>query len=321
MQTRGIFPAVLLITVGVIFLGENYGWFHLDWSLFSRFWPLLLVLAGINIILRRRQSSAAIVTTILLAIAVPLAIVSAMQSNNGNFRIGVHDNDRWNDEEEEEDEDFDSGESKVQTNHFAEPMDSLIRQATLKFEGGAGLFTIGNASDSLVEANSQVTVSNYSMSVEKNDDNVAVVSMRLNDDQINLKRGKLRNRVDLKLNDRPFWDFDLEFGAGQADLDLSSYAVRALNLETGAAKIDLKLGDKAAESDIKISSGVAALTIRVPKTVGCQIETDGALNVKNFEGFNEVSDGIYQNAGYTQSSKKITIRYEGGISKIKVEQY
>ncbi|WP_234733595.1 LiaF transmembrane domain-containing protein [Tellurirhabdus bombi] len=319
MQTRGIFPAVLLITVGVIFLGENYGWFHLDWSIFSRFWPLLLVLAGVNIILRRRQSSAAVVTTILLAIAVPLAIVSAMRSNNGDFQVGIHDNDRWNDSEEEDEEEAE--ESKVQINHFAEPMDSTIRQATLKFEGGAGFFTIGTASDSLVEANSQVTVTNYSMSVEKNDNNAAVVSMRLNDDQVNLKRGKLKNRVDLKLNDKPFWDFDLDFGAGQADLDLSSYAVRSLDLETGAAKIDLKLGDKAAESDIKISSGVAALTIRVPRTVGCQIEADGALNVKNFEGFNEVSDGIYQSSGYTQSTKKITIRYESGISKIRVERY
>ncbi|MBZ5527818.1 MAG: DUF5668 domain-containing protein [Acidobacteriia bacterium] len=47
---------ILLITLGVLFLLDNFGW--LPWERVERFWPVLLIVAGI-ILLRKRlgQSS------------------------------------------------------------------------------------------------------------------------------------------------------------------------------------------------------------------------------------------------------------------------
>ena len=43
--------AFVLIGLGVIFLLEQFGWFHFDW--FGRFWPLILIAVGIRVLMKR----------------------------------------------------------------------------------------------------------------------------------------------------------------------------------------------------------------------------------------------------------------------------
>ncbi|MFD1140303.1 LiaI-LiaF-like domain-containing protein [Larkinella insperata] len=332
MNRTGLFWGIALITLGVVFLAHNYNWFEIDWSFFSNFWPVLIILAGLNLIFARRNSGAAVVTTVLLAVSVPLAIVGAFHGDRwDNDRNGFHYNyDEESDEETDErqeraQEDNDGEENdrpKVQTSHIAEPMDPTITQATLKFESGAGRFYIGSLSDSLVEADTRMSVSKYSVSVSRNSEsNSADVHVKLDDDNIDLKSGELINQVDLRLNQKPSWSFDFGIGAGQANFDLSAYTVRSVKLEAGAADLDLKLGDRAPLSDVKIESGVASVTIRIPKTTGCQVETKGALNIKKLDGFVEIGGGIYQTPGYAASPKKINVDYEGGVSRFAIERY
>jgi TM2 domain-containing membrane protein YozV len=43
--------ALILIGLGVIFLLNQFGWFHFDW--FGRFWPLILIAVGIRVLMKR----------------------------------------------------------------------------------------------------------------------------------------------------------------------------------------------------------------------------------------------------------------------------
>ncbi|HEY4901733.1 MAG TPA: DUF5668 domain-containing protein, partial [Terriglobales bacterium] len=43
--------AFVLIGLGVIFLLEQFGWFHFDWL--GRFWPIILIAIGIRILMKR----------------------------------------------------------------------------------------------------------------------------------------------------------------------------------------------------------------------------------------------------------------------------
>jgi TM2 domain-containing membrane protein YozV len=43
--------ALVLIGLGVIFLLNQFGWFHFDW--FGRFWPLILIAVGIRVLMKR----------------------------------------------------------------------------------------------------------------------------------------------------------------------------------------------------------------------------------------------------------------------------
>ena len=46
--------AFVLIGLGVLFLLNTFGWFHLDW-IFRRFWPLILIAVGIRVLMKRRR--------------------------------------------------------------------------------------------------------------------------------------------------------------------------------------------------------------------------------------------------------------------------
>ena len=43
--------AIVLIGLGVIFLLDQFGWWHFDW--FGRFWPLILIAVGIRVLMKR----------------------------------------------------------------------------------------------------------------------------------------------------------------------------------------------------------------------------------------------------------------------------
>lgn len=43
--------ALILVGLGVIFLLNQFGWFHFDW--FGRFWPLILIAVGIRVLMKR----------------------------------------------------------------------------------------------------------------------------------------------------------------------------------------------------------------------------------------------------------------------------
>jgi hypothetical protein len=43
--------ALILIGLGVIFLLDQFGWWHFDW--FGRFWPLILIAIGVRVLMKR----------------------------------------------------------------------------------------------------------------------------------------------------------------------------------------------------------------------------------------------------------------------------
>ncbi len=346
MQTRnGLFWGIALVTLGVLFLGRNLNWFDLNWSYIRDLWPLLLILAGVNLILVRRGNQAAVGTTVLLALALPIALFSFVDRRHNhdrfeynfrdNFRNDFDDNNDNTDNKDSDDNDDQSDNDsdnnansrnsvETRSDTFVEALSDNTREATLNLSGGAARFVVGEpaAAADLIKADTKMTVGSYSMSVERNETTgTPVIELKPNEGNVKLENGNLDNRVDVRLNEKPVWTVKVEMGAGQGDIDLSRYDVKKLDVKVGAADIDLKLGNRAVQSDVNISSGVASLTIRVPKDVGCRIEKDGALNLSQMDDLTKINDDLYESAGYATAAKKITIKYEGGMSKLKIVRY
>lgn len=343
-RRNGLFWGLFLLTLGILFLARRAGWLNVDWHSLTNLWPVLLILAGANIILERRGNPAAFVTTVMLAVAVPTTLFGFFSRDNHRYHVGwssnddrdyEDDSDDSDDSEDNDDEDSDN-ESDYQTERerrndgtertstFTETMTPDTREAVLKMAGGAGEFTIGGSSDELIKADTKQTVGTYSMSVERDPaTHIPTIELKPTDgnQHIELKDGNFKNRVDVHLNTTPIWTMDVALGAGQGELDLSQYAVKSLKVEAGAASLDVKLSDKAEQSDVKLDVGAASVTVRVPKNVGCRVKKDGALTSESLVGFTEVGGGEFLSPGYDASSKKITIRFDGGLSSLKVVRY
>ncbi|GAB3966494.1 hypothetical protein GCM10028806_07010 [Spirosoma terrae] len=344
MQRRnGLFWGIFLLTFGVLFLARRAGWLDADWHSLVNLWPVLLILAGVNIILERRGNPAAFVTTVMLAVAIPTTLFGFFSHNrdrdrshwswNNNDDDDEPDNDNErdddNDDEDSNEDDYRSErngrrESKIQTDTFTESMNADTREAVFKLAGGAGRFIISDPTSELIKADTRQNIGSYSMTVERDEaTNTPTIELKPKDENHNfdLKDGNFENRVDVHLNNKPVWTMDIALGAGQGDLDLSAYTVKKLKLAAGAADLDLKLGAKADQSEIKLDVGAASITVRVPKEVGCRVIKDGALNVERLEEFTDVGGGEFESPGYSAATKKMTIRFDGGISSFKVIRY
>jgi hypothetical protein len=329
-MNRGLFWGIFFVTIGLLFLARNLGWLAIDWETVRNLWPVLLILAGINLILERRGNQAAIVTTVLLAVAAPIALFSFVNRHHDRWEHRWDDRDRDNDNDNDDDMDVDldidsDEEDDTRTENvskFTEAMTPDTPEAVLKFGGGAGRFTIDETTSNLIEAEAKQTVGTYKMEVERDPTTrIPTIELKPNEGKTEIKDGKLSNRIDIKLNDKPVWTMDLGLGAGEGDFDLSRYAVKNLKVQAGAADVEIKLGDKTDLTDVEIHAGVASLVIRIPENVGCRVEKQGALNVNQLEDFQEVSDRVMQTPGYEGAKKKINIVFEGGVSRFKVERY
>ena len=110
-------------------------------------------------------------------------------------------------------------------------------------------------------------------------------------------------------------------GAGEAKFDLSDFRVKSLKVSTGVADLNVKLGDKVNRTNVKIESGVASVTLEIPKSVGCEVRIDGILNDRNLGDLKKVDDGLYRSPGFEGASRKILIDYDAGLSEVNIRRY
>jgi hypothetical protein len=335
MNSRNLITGVLLLALGLLFLGRNLGWFYVDWHDLSRFWPVLVILLGVNLLFGRRSRALTVASVILLAVALPLAIVSRHHDRfeHRDFFDDDHDEEdedrggTYDREDDEDDNDAPTDTARISgSQRFSEPMDAAVQSASFAIKGGAAHFRLDGTSLQLAEANTNLDFGRYGLTKTVTaDGKTASLTFEMKGEKKmkwkngDWKDGGLKNQVDLRLNPAPLWDLSAEIGAGEADFDLTPYRVRTLKLETGVTDVDIKLGDRADLTDVDVDAGVAHIAIKVPQSVGCRIKHDG-LSLMDFDGFEKVN-GYYQTAGYDQAPKKININFDSGLAKLDVERY
>jgi len=353
-KSNGIFWGGLLIIVGGFWLLRNLGFLDIDWYEVARFWPVLLILAGISLLAsgRERGGWGSGVAGILIALAVLGGITHrtdrAFDEGSGNFGFdwdeeNGHDNERdfgnrnRNRERLQEenpdrsrkyekdynsDKDDKAEKRDIRNRHYEYEMESGLKEATLNFEGGAGEFKLKGDTDKLFEAESRSSLGGFRSDIRNNRNaNTAVIDFKMESGKINLKKGNNENSVEINLNTKPLWNIDMGLGAGEAKFDLSDFRVKSLKVSTGVANLNVKLGDKVNRTDVKIESGVASVTLEIPESVGCEVRIDGMLNDKNLGDLQKVSDGLYRSPGFEQAARKIIIDYEAGLSEVNIRRY
>lgn len=332
MNSKNLIPGGILVALGLLFLADNFDIFEVSWHAIFRLWPLLLILMGINMLIGKRNPASTGLTIVVLCIAIPIAVVSnwserwSERHHDGNHWRWDWDDEndnRWdkNNEEDYNEDDSDNNGRDVHQS-FTEPMEGGIKTGSFYLGGGAAKFKIEGTSSQLAEAKSDLNFGKgYDLTKVINSGNADIkMKWKDGDHNVELNNNDSDNKVTVRLNTDVEWDLDLEIGAGTADVDLSQNNVRSLKLKTGVTDTEIKLGDKAAETTIKVEAGVAQVELQVPTSVGCRIKVDGALNGKDFDGFTKNGDA-YESPDYAKSTKKINIEFDGGLSNLKVKRY
>ncbi|MBE9460514.1 LiaI-LiaF-like domain-containing protein [Dyadobacter subterraneus] len=346
-NSRSIFWGGMLIIIGIFWLLRKLDIFFFHWDAILPYWPVLLILAGILLILTNKYTAARGLVGLLIVIAVFGGLTSRTgrvfdrHRDNWNFNWNDHDND-W-DHDDDNDDDDDEGDNdddkdsdyeedsnrqeegsykKPVNNSYQYEMEDFIQKANFNLEGGAGSFTVKGNTDKLFEADTRSSVLGFLSNTSINKlANSATVNLKMEDGNVKIHKGELSNKADIELNIKPIWTIDLGLGAGSGNFDLSNYKVENLKVSTGVADLDIRLGDKLDNSNVKIDAGVASLGLEIPKTVGCEIKLDGALNLTSFDDLEKINDKLYRSPGFDKATKKIMISFDGGLSKVKIKRY
>jgi len=308
MKNKSIFWGIFFISIGFLILINNISSFHVYYDEVWRLWPAVLILLGISMLIKQEIIKSILVgiTAFVFAFTVYSSFISGFQFCNEGIIYNYDSDDN----------------EKVRGNYtiqrFEEDYDTKIKHATLNFDAGAGTFIIQDTTDKLIMAKTE-GISDYSLTKADNNDEVSI-DLFMKKKHFSIQGGKIKNKVGIKLNKNPEWDMNINVGAANTDLDLSNYNVKNLDIEMGAASLNVMLGMPLKETHFNLDAGVSSIHIMVPEKAGCEIKTDVALSSKSFEGFKEVSNNVYHTDNFNKAEKKIFIELKTGVSSIDVKR-
>jgi hypothetical protein len=307
MKPKYIFWGLFLVTLGTLILISNFSIVDLSLSGLWKLWPAALILWGISFIINKEFVK--VVFAGVIAIVLALTIFGAGQSFLNLF-------DRDFDIEFANGDDY----SYADTTRYIEAFNDKIKTADLRIDAGAGQFKILEPTSELVSVLTRGLKDNYIFQ-RTDSDHMASIDLKMKKTKIKLKKGSLKNRIEMSMSQQPIWNMNFDLGAAEINFDLSQYKVSTAKLDIDAASLDLKLGDKYPETIIDIDAGASAIDIMIPDSSGCEIKSDVALSSKDFEGFEKVNSDIYRTENFTSAKSKIFIRIDAGVSSIDVRRY
>ena len=284
----GIGLVLLLNTTGVLPFGI---WFEL-----ARYWPVLLILIGVKLILARRAPLIGLgVASIALVATVVAASVSLNVGQSDEPIHATYVTPLENTEILHLGMGFFSGHVAIRSDPSAERLfaaDFSGRPAEV-IHDHSGRF-------------SKIYLSTRGLSVEYSD---------------GADSHTLSGLVDWDLMVSPDVALDLEIRAGAADLDLdlTELNVRRLTVGAGASDIRIRLPRMADETRVEVAVGAADIEIEVPHGVAAQVSSDVFLSSMriDLQRFPE-ADGVYRSRDYATAANRVDIDIDGAAVEVSV---
>lgn len=298
---------LIVIFLGMIILLQNLDVLSFSWSSVLSYWPLVLILIGINLMLPHNlwgRTVSICVTLLFLGyftyIGLRLPGRSVFFDTENSQEVIVN---------------------KKESTYFTEFIPE-VKVADLKISGGAINFKLGGKTEKLAEVHTQGTEDGYSFSSTVRKEQASLVFKQKK--EVSIKGNDIvgRDLAVFSLNPAPVWNLEMELGAGTADLDLSAFKVKHIEVKGGVSAIALKLGNPVLETTrIDYEGGVSSLTISIPRAAGCKIKAESAFSSMDFPGFNKQEKGEFLSEGYAEATHFFEINLKNGLSSIRVNRY
>lgn len=128
--------------------------------------------------------------------------------------------------------------------------------------------------------------------------------------------GRTDYEWDLRFNRQVPLDLAVDFGAGEAHLEVGGLSLRGVDVNMGVGKLDLDLRGRPAQSyTLRIRGGVGEATVRVPAGVGVEAEAEGGIGEITTVGMRK-EGRRYVNEAYPDAKTTIHLDIHGGVGSI-----
>lgn len=303
---RSLSGPLILITIGLVFLLVNFGYVPGVTAIqLLNLWPLLLILAGVDIAIGRRWPLAAVGIDVAV-IALGLALLATQPTVFSGPFFFDHDADG-------------AGQRDVSVERRS------VTSLSLDINGGAGRFRLSGGSSMLVEAHSP----NEDLRMRRAEFDKSGEHADVRIDQSGSRRvGGVTADVQTRVASDVPTDLELNGGAGEFFIDLSDVRVSGAELSVGAASLTLTLPrptpatatpKPAPEVKIDVNAGASSIIIEVPEGVEARVTTNGALlSLRSTNARVTVSGSSAETAGYSSATARVTVRVTAGASSITI---
>jgi hypothetical protein len=291
-RTRpGIFGPLLLIFLGVIFLFNNLNIIQWSvWDVILRFWPVLLIGAGLDLILDQRSAWGSAIALILVLAIIGGGIALLGEPNGTNAEV----------------------EQVVISGGGADRVSLLLDPAI----GYVQLSSGPRGQTDLLQGKLA------SARGEQIEQQQAGAGKRL---EIAIRtRGWTVMPFLITSFDRPAWDLelrpdtelelDLDLGIGKAEVDLRQLRPIDVQVHTGIGEAQVMLPDHGGQ--VRVEVGIGQLTIELPSTAGVRIQVDSGIGTTVIPTEFTMRDGSYFSPGYDQAEQKIDLILDIGIGTV-----
>lgn len=306
MKHQNVFWGILLIAIGTLFLFDRLDIFEFQWRLLGKLWPILIILWGVSIL----PVKGFFKVTLALLVGALGVYMYAQQANDFPKRSKAFDYSYESDEIKED---------SIVTQNFSHALNSEIETAMLELDAGAGVYRLEGTTGDLIRAEKRGSRMVYNFRVEELDKRSRIVIKQKNS-KVVLSNNRT-NRFDIMLNTSPEWSFDLDVGAAELDFDLSPYRVSEIDLDGGAAAIDIKLGEQTIPTHLNIDAAASAIFIEIPASAGCRIKGSTVLSSKTLDDFEKLENGLYETADFENAGQQIFIKIDAAVSSFQVKRY
>ena len=294
-----ISTGVWLIFFGVIALLHNFDIVHFNFYSILKYWPLLIVSLGINLIFQYKNYGTAVIIAVNMALCIFLAYVGFTSTDKFNWTGKVVYKNATTDTSET-------------AKSVMIPFSEDITKPELTFNIGASTVNIDSNTTQLLEATSASKDLGFSLDNEGNQIELNAV--------INDKNAKDHN-VNLALSNKANWDLAFNIGAARFTADFSTHNIESLEINSGAATVNLKLGHPVTEKvNIEINTAASTCKILIPKDAACAIDVTTILSNNKLAGFTKKND-VWQTENYETATKKYFIELNGAANSLKIDRY
>lgn len=313
MPVGKVRTGVILISIGVLLLLNTTGMVDFGfWRWLGKLWPVILIAIGIEKMFSSAQSSnmrnLAWLSPIIIVGVVSYAVVAGQNDDNSST---WNDGWQWNWD--------DNSDSPTSTHTWSEPLNADAKRLDLVLEMSGGRLTVRGGSDpgNLVVARTSNRGEKPKSTTSVGADGVYTVRIAQRDNSD--RRG--RDQWIMKVTDSLPVKLKVEGGAARMRLDLSALKIESLELDAGAADIDIVLGSLVSNVICDLECGAAAMDITIPSVAGLRLDRDGVLSRLSQNDLNLVDRGSFsETEGYADSAVKIEMRVSSALTSLRLRR-
>src|SRR5947209_8598987 len=149
---------------------------------------------------------------------------------------------------------------------------------------GAGDLRLGSGTDKLMRADFAYNIPAWKPEVTYSPGNLSISEPSSRGAHI----GNNKYEWDVRLNRDVPVDLNVNFGAGDAHLDLGSLALRRVQVDMGVGSVEMDLrGVPKHDYNVAIHGGVGEATVRLPSDVAVAAEAHGGIGEIRTSGFHQ----------------------------------